>query len=198
MLKGLPKFHTLDIEYNGLGPFTVAGEVPFCATLATYTGMRGAMLTVSYDIDQNTTKRYRLKNLEPGDRLKFTYDGPSVDSGTSINSIETHDRPKAEFRLEEGFRLGFDVIDGDQSRRLSHPPGGGFNLMISNVPLDHARIGVHAGNEEESWTWQQQDLYAGDSFEIEIVATDWCDAFPKVERFVRQLGSEKSDSADQD
>ena len=185
MTDSLPKFHTIDIEYNGLGPFTVAardGE-PISATIATYTGMAGVMLSVSYELDKNTTKHFRLKHLKPGDRLKFTYDGPNIDSGTSIDKIEQHDRPDAAFKLKDGFRIGFDVIDGEQRRRLSHPEGGGFNVMIANVPRDHARVWVSAGNDTESWSWQQNDLYPGDLFEIEIVETDWCDPFPNVQRW---------------
>lgn len=53
-----------------------------------------------------------------------------------------------------------------------------------NVPLDHARVWVNADNEAENWNWQLEDLYAGDSLELEIVATDWCDPFPNVTRRV--------------
>lgn len=183
MLENSPKFHTLDIEYNGLGPFTVACNTRpgISVSLVAYTGTGTIALYISYRIDRNTSKHFTLNNLQPGDRLKFTYDGPNVDSGTSIERIEEHD-PPAPFKLREGFRFGFDVIEGDKRTRISHPEGGGLNLMIANAPRDHARVWTQAGNDQESWNWQHPDLYAGDAFEIEIVETDWCDPFPNIEK----------------
>ncbi len=178
-----PKFHTLDIEYNGLGPFTAVSNsrLGISVTLATHTLSGAIALYINYRIDQNTSKHYTLSNLQPGDRLKFTYDGPNVDSGTSIDRIEDHDSP-AQFKLREGFRFGFEIIDGDERWRLSYPEGGGLNMSLSNIPRDHARVGTQAGNDHEDWSWQHNDLYAGHSIEIEIVETDWCDAFPNVEK----------------
>ncbi len=181
MAENFPKFHTLDIEYNGFGPFTAVSSerAGLSVTLGTHT-LTGAMgLYISYRIDRNTTKHYVLNYLEPGDRLKFTYDGPNVDNGTSMDRIEEHDRPKP-FQLSEDFRFGFDVIEGEKRTRLSYPEGGGLNVSIVNVPLDHARVWTSAGNDHEEWSWQHKDLYAGDSFEIEIVETDWCDPFPTL------------------
>ena len=179
----LPKFHTLDVEYNGLGPFTAVSSERggISVTIGTHT-LAGAMsLYISYRIDKNTTKHYVLNFLRPGDRLKFTYDGPSIDSGTSIDRIEDHERPNS-FQLRAGLRFGFDVVQGETTWRLSHPEAGGLSLSISNVPLDHARVWTAAGNDHEEWSWQHDDLYAGDCFEIEIVETDWCDEFPKVQK----------------
>ena len=184
MTENLPKFHTFDIEFNGFGPFTAAASAPMSATIATYVGMQGVFFSISYELDKNTTKHYRLRHMKPGDRLKLTYDGPSVDSGTSIDKIEIHDEPSNSFTLKKGCRIGFDITVGDEKRRLSHPEGGGMSIMISNVPSDHARFAVNAGNDEENWNWQQEDLYAGDSVDIEIVETDWCDPYPKVEKII--------------
>ncbi len=52
--------------------------------------------------------------------------------------------------------------------------------MLANIPRDHARCWISAGNEIEEWTWQLDDLYAGDWIEFQIVETDWCDPFPNV------------------
>jgi hypothetical protein len=125
MLENLPKFHTLDIEYNGLGPFTAISDerAGISVTIGTHT-LTGAMgLYINCRIDRNTTKHYVLNFLQPGDRLKFTFDGPNIDSGTSIVQIEEHDRP-APFQLTEGMRFGVDVIDGEKRSRLSYPEGG--------------------------------------------------------------------------
>jgi hypothetical protein len=183
MRENLPTFHTLDIEYNGVGPFTAVSSerAGITVTLGTHTVTGELGLYINYRLDKNTTKNYALSYLRPGDRLKFTYDGANVDSGTSIDHIEEYERAES-VPLAEGLRFGFDVIDGEKRRRLSYPEGGGMNLIIANVPRDHARVWVSAGNEDEEWSWQLNDLYAGDSFEIEIVETDWCDPFPTVEK----------------
>jgi hypothetical protein len=181
MLENLPKFHTLDIEYNGFGPFTAVSNerAGIIITLGVHTVTGAFGLYLNYRIDKNTSKHYVLDYLQPGDRLKFTYDGPNTDSGTSIDHIEEHDRPEP-IPIGDGLRFGFDVIEGERRTRLSYPEGGGMHLTIVNSPLDHARVWVSAGNDQEDWRWQLKDLYAGDSFEIEIVETDWCDTFPHV------------------
>lgn len=181
MLENPPKFHTLDIEFNGFGPFTAISNERggIIVTLATH-AQTGAMgLYMNYRIDRNTTKHYVLNYLQPGDRLKFTYDGSNVDSGTSMDRIEAHDRPTP-FQLREGLRFGFEVIEGEKRSRLSYPENGGLNLSLANVPLDHTRVWTSGGNDHEEWCWQHKDLYARDSFEIEIVETDWCDPFPNI------------------
>jgi hypothetical protein len=183
MLENFPSFHTLDIEYNGIGPFTAVSSERggITVTLVTHTLAGTLGLYINFRLDKHTTKNYALSYLRPGDRLKFTYDGPNIDSGTSIEHIEDHGRAES-VPLGEGLRFGFDVIDGDKRRRLSYPEGGGMSLLMANVPLDHARVWVTAGNDDEDWSWQLNDLYAGDSFEIEIVETDWCDKFPTITR----------------
>ena len=137
MLENLAKFHTLDIEYNGLGPFTAVSSdrAGIAVTLATNTLSGDVGLYIVYRIDKNTTKNYTLDNLRPGDRFKFTYDGPNVDSGTSIDRIEEHDHAEPA-ALREGLRFGFDfdVVDGEKRTRLSYPKGGGM-ISISSMRL---------------------------------------------------------------
>ena len=47
----------------------------------------------------------------------------------------------------------------------------------------HKRAGRtrEAENEDERWNWQLDDLYDGDSIELEIVETNWNTPFPRVE-----------------
>jgi hypothetical protein len=178
----LPKFHTLDVWINDKGPFTSVSQLRGGLGVSLYTAQDGFMhFAVRFELDPHTTKTYRLKSLKPGDRIKLTYDGPNDDYGSSIEEIETLERDEPPPQLPESHRLGLDVthIDGETSR-LSHPPDGHLGLHLMNVPLDHARIWVNASNEDENWNWQLDDLYAGDSLEFEIVATDWCDEFPHV------------------
>jgi len=180
MHNDLPKFHKLDIEYNGFGPFTaVSSERGGLSVILGTHALSGAFgLYINFRLDKNTTKHYVLNYLHPEDRLKFTYDSPYMDGANSMDRIEELDRSDP-YELREGLRFGFDVVDGEKRSRLSYPEGGGLNLSLVNVPLDHARIWTSAGNDHEEWSWQHKDLHAGHSFEIEIVETDWCDQFPK-------------------
>jgi len=183
MPENRPKFHTLDIEYNGFGPFTAVSSerAGISVTLGTH-ALTGALgLYINYRIDRNTTKHYVLNYLQPGDRLKLTYDGPNVDGGASIDQIEEHDRP-VPYQLPKGLRFGFEVIKCEKRARLSHSEGGGLSVSIANVPLDHARVWTVAGYVHDNWSCQHKHLYAGDSFEIEVVETDWCDTSPDVEK----------------
>lgn len=73
MLDDTPKFHTLDIKYNGLGPFTAVSNerAGIVVTLGTHT-LTGEMgLYINLRIDRNTTKHYVLNCLQPGDRLNL-------------------------------------------------------------------------------------------------------------------------------
>lgn len=178
----LPKFHILDVSINGQGPFTAVSHLRGGLGVDLYTAPHGFMhLAVRFELDPHTTKTYRLKSLKPGDRIKLTYDGPNDDSGSSIEEIEKLERDEPSPQLPERHRLGLDVTHTEgETSRLSHPPDGHLGLFLMNVPLDHARVGVNASNEDEHWNWQLDDLYAGDSIEFEIVATDWCDEFPNV------------------
>lgn len=179
----MPKFHTLDIEYNGHGPFTAVSDERggLSVVVATHTLTGAIGLYINVRIDRTTTKHFVLNHLYPGDRLKLTYDGPNVDKGLSMDRIEEYDR-QVPYKLSDGLRFGLDLIEGMERSRLSYPEGGGMNLSIVNIPLDHARVWTSAGNDHEEWSWQHRDLYAGASVEIGMVETDWCDPFPIIRK----------------
>lgn len=178
----LGKFHTLDIEYNGQGPFTAVSNMRGGLSLSLLNAHEGYLyLMVRYEVDRNTTKHFAVKTVKPGDRIKITYDGPANDEGSTIDKIEELERSGKADELPEGQRVGFDAqMKNGKKVRLSHPEKGGFNLSLANAPLDHARIWVSAGNDNEEWSCQLEDLYGGDSIELEIVVTDWFDPFPYV------------------
>lgn len=169
----LPKFHTLDVWINGQGPFTAASQLRGGLSLTLFTPTDGFFhLAVRFELDAHTTKTYRLKSLKPGDRLKFTYDGPNDDAGSSIEEIEKLERNEPPPQLPKGHRLGLDVLCKDgETKRLTQPPNGTLSVTLANVPQDHARIWVYAGNAEEDFDCNLDDLYAGDSIEFQIVAT---------------------------
>jgi hypothetical protein len=58
VLENLPKFHTLDIEYSGFGPFTAVSSerAGISVTLSTHTLGGVFRLSVNYRLDRNTTK----------------------------------------------------------------------------------------------------------------------------------------------
>src|SRR6266550_896351 len=113
MTENFPTFHTLDVEYNGFGPFTAVSSERggIHVAIGTHTMSKVVGMYINIRVDKNTTKHYALNNLQPGDRLKFTYDGANVDSGTSIDKIEEHDRSDAEHLLGDGLRYGYDLIN---------------------------------------------------------------------------------------
>ena len=120
-----------------------------------------------------------LVALYPGDRVRFTYRVPSdlVGTAPSLESLVKAGAPPA-----PGHRFGIDLRRGELPLvRLSHPPGGSFDFMLGNLPRDHARCFVLAGNSHERWRWQLVDLYDGDSLSLEIVETDWNTTFPHIE-----------------
>jgi len=183
----LPKFHTLDIEYNEHGRFTAVALEHEFLSVDLYNSTEGFLyLAIKVFQERDPKWQYWVKTIKPGDRLRYTYDGQSTDDGRSIDKIEELNRLDETYQLPDGnLRLGLDVRfmkpDGrPETVRLSHPKDGGFKVMLANAPRDHARVWVMAGNETELWTWQLEDLYAGDWIEFEVVETDWCDPFPKV------------------
>lgn len=178
----LPKFHTLDVWINGQGPFTAASQLRPGLGLTLFTAPDGfCHLAIRLELDPHTTKTYRIKTLKSGDRLKFTYDGPNDDAGSSIEEIEKLERNEPPPQFAEGHSLGLNILrKNGETDRLSRPPNGTLSLTLSNIPQDHARIWVYAGSEKGDWDCNLDDLYAGDSLEFEIVATDWCDEFARA------------------
>ncbi len=182
MTATLPKFHTLDVWINDEGPFTAVSQLRGGLGLSLFTGMDGFFyLTVRYELDTHTTKTYRLKTLMPGDRLKFTYDGPNDDSGASIEEIEKLERVGEPPELHDRHHLGLDITgkNGDEIR-VSRPVGGHLVLTMINVPLDHGRVWVTGIDSDNESSFQLDDLYAGDSLKIEIVTSDRFNEFPEA------------------
>ena len=189
MNTNLPKFHSLDIEYNDHGCFTAAAPETEFLSVDLYTSTEGFIyLGVKVCQDRAVRWQYWIKTIKPGDRLKFKYDGKNDDHGKSIDKIEELNRPDEIYTLPDGsLRLGLDVHfmksdDRPETVRLSHPKDGGFTVMLANIPRDHARVWAIAGNETEVWSWQLEDLYPNDWIEFTVVETDWCDPFPNVRR----------------
>jgi hypothetical protein len=185
-MKAARKFHTLDFEYNGEGPFTAVSLEPGWLSIELYNSSDGFVhLDLKIWEGKEVRWKYSLETVKPGDRLKFSYDTPNNDHGTSVDKIVSLNRTgEAAKRLTGRNRLGLDTISSyrPEPARLSYPENGGFSLMLANIPRDHARCWISAGNEAEEWTWQLDDLYAGDWIEFQIVETDWCDAFPNVSK----------------
>ncbi len=139
-------------------------------------------MRVSVKTDSGEEADYWLKTIKPGDRLKFSYAVNTESADSTVAAIEGFARKEETYTITPGLRIGLDVARKDGSKpRLSHPPDGGFDFMLGNIPRDHARCFVMAENEEERWNWQLDDLYDGDSIELEIVETDWNTPFPRVE-----------------
>lgn len=135
-------------------------------------------VTVKTGSDQK--QDFWLRTVKPPDRITFTYAKAQPADVDSMAGIEGLARDNEAYQTPAGKHLGFDVALGEDHARLSHPKNGGFDFMLSNVPLDHARCFVMAGNEEEDWNWQLPDLQFGESIKLELVETDWCSEFPRV------------------
>ena len=186
LMKAARKFHALDIEYNGEGPFTAVSSEPGWMSIDLYNAKDGFIhLDIKIWEGKEVRWSYSLETVKPGDRLKFSYNMPNNDSGTTVDKIVSLNRTgEAAQPLTDRNRLGLDTISSYRAEpvRLSYPENGGFTIMLANIPRDHARCWISAGNEIEEWTWQLDDLYAGDWIEFRIVETDWCDPFPTVSK----------------
>ncbi|UCV21672.1 hypothetical protein [Ferribacterium limneticum] len=175
--------HALTIEYNDSGPLRAVSAERGGLSVHLYNSTEGYLyLRVSVKLSGAEKADYWLKTIKPGDRLKFSYAVTTECVENSVCAIETFAREGETYAVPSGLRLGFDVVlEGEHKVRLSHPPDGGFSFMLANVPRDHARCYVMAGNDGENWNWQLEDLFDGDSIELAIVETNWNTPFPHVE-----------------
>ncbi len=175
--------YALNIEYNAV-PFTALSSERGGLGVHLYNSDEGYVhLHVMVRRGNDQKADYWLKTIKPGDILRFTYCRASADTSDTISEIEACSAPNGRYELSLGCRIGFEVQSEKREKvRLSHPPEGGFDFMLANIPLNHARCSVMADNETESWNWQLDDLYDGDSIQLDFVETTWNTPFPRVER----------------
>jgi hypothetical protein len=175
--------HALTLTYNDNEPLTATSPAMGGLSVHLYTSTDGYLhMRVSVKTEGGKQADYWLKTIRPGDRLKFSYAVTAASAESSIAALEKFSRYGETYAVPAGLRLGFDVaLDEKHEVRLSHPPDGGFSFMLANVPRDHARCFVMAGNEEESWNWQLEDLYDGDSIGLKFIETDWNTPFPHID-----------------
>src|SRR5690349_18797290 len=107
----LPNWHTLDIEYNGQGPFTAAASEDGWISVDLYNSREGFVHLVVKEWANNEIEReYQLTTIKPADRLRFTYDAPNDDRGRTIDKIEELNRVGETYEAPtDNKRLGFDV-----------------------------------------------------------------------------------------
>ncbi|MDR3479732.1 MAG: hypothetical protein P4L91_03370 [Burkholderiaceae bacterium] len=167
--------YTLNIEYNDAGPFTAISAERGGLGVHLYNSAEGYVhLRIMVKNDGNQMQDYWVKTIKPGDRLKFTYSVASSSTTSNITEIEGTATQNEQYEVPAGYRIGFDVQAKEREKiRLSHPPEGGFDFMLANIPLNHARCSVMAENEEESWNWQLNDLFENDWIQLDFVETTW-------------------------
>jgi hypothetical protein len=140
------------------------------------------VLRVSMKDHQGKKENHVLKPIVPGDRIKVQYFAGIVDEISNIEEIKTCQSANATL-LEPSQRYGIDTFDGEGNAiRLSYPEGGGMTYMITFAAEDHARVFVMAGNDSEEWNWVIDELYNNATADLTIVATDWCDPYPTMEK----------------
>lgn len=138
-------------------------------------------LRVSVKVKQSEFTHYWFKHIRPGDQLRFTYKIANDGAVANIKDIESIPQNRTPQNLPSGMRLGFDYLRLDGSQvRLSHPEGGGFIFVLGNIPLNHARTFIMAGNEQEEWFWQLDDLHPDNAITLKVIETDWNNAYPRV------------------
>ncbi len=174
--------YKLDIKYNDLN---------FCATSEKRGGLGISLQTSEENFlhlifttkdDNENFCHYVFNRIQPGDNLQFTYGIANADTVQNIADLEKVPSSGDTLALTPGMRIGLDLTlkDRTDKLRLSYPKNGGFMFMLGNIPLDHARTFIMAGNQEEEWNWQFPDLYPGDSVSMKIVETDWHSPYPRI------------------
>lgn len=171
----------LEICYNGKSPLRCFSKERGGVNVHLYTAQGGKLrLDVSLKTARQS-KEYSLTELLPGDSLNFKFLCRTRSGGQSMAKLRQLNRKPVAWRRTPKFRFGLDVrLKTGDTVRTSHPKGGGFSFMLGNIPLDHARAFVMAGNRKERWHWQLTDLYPDEEVSFHIVETDWCDEPPSV------------------
>jgi hypothetical protein len=174
----------LTIHYNNQGPFVATSPTRAELFFELSTTDAGWLKLVVHVGPIDDPLEYVLERVGPGDRLRFQYDILSEPLEASIEQLPSAAREDGTLCLGAGKRIGLDVIEAPapwdedlRGERLSHPEGGGFQLVLGTIPRDHARVFLMAGNEKERWNWQLPDLHSGNALAIEVVETTWCSDF---------------------
>lgn len=174
--------YCLALKYNEAAPVLFHSAELAGLSAHLYTATSGALcLCVSVEVAGQRQDHW-LDAVIPGDSLVFSYQVSGGVPGISDGDLSLLSRPEKTHPLADGFRYGLDVEFDSGAVRISHPVGGGFSFRLANVPRDHARAFVMAGNAEESWNWQFKDLNPGHSISLRVVETDWNDPPPRISR----------------
>jgi hypothetical protein len=174
-------FYGLEVRYNGNSPLRCFSRERGGVGAHLYTARNGQLrLDVSLKT-AGSRAEYSLHPLVPGDSLSFRFLLRTRSGEQSIKRLQQFARKPVVWRRTPKFRFGLDVrLKTGETVRTSHPERGGFSFMLSNIPLDHARAFVMAGNRKENWHWQLTDLYPDEEVSFHIVETDWFDEPPIV------------------
>lgn len=177
----------LAIQYNDQGPFVATSPTRAQLGFELSTTDAGWLKLVVHVGPIDRALEYILERVGPGDRLRFQYNIISEPLEASIEQLASAARKHDSLHLREGHRIGLDVKEAParwdhdlRGVRLSHPEGGGLQLLLGTTPKDHARVFVMAFNERERWQWQLPDLHSGEALAIEVVETTWCTDFYDV------------------
>jgi hypothetical protein len=176
------KIYGLEVCYNDNRPLYCFSSKPAGAGAQLYTRSSESLDLVIYHKVNEERVRYQLSLVLPGDKLSFRYLSGSENVQSNINELEALSRMGTPFALQPGFRIGLDAkLKSGKTVRVSHPDLGGFQFIIGNVPLNHARVQFMSGNQVEEWHWQFPDLYPNEVITLEVVETNWNDPPPTVE-----------------
>lgn len=172
----------LEIRYNDNNPLYCFSAEPAGVGAQLYTDIDNSLNLSIYVKETEERLRYDLKKILPGDQLRLRYLDDKAIQSSNIDEIKTQARMENTLVLEPGFKIGLDVkLKSSKLVRVSHPDRGSFQLILGNIPLDHARVQFMAGNHTEEWHWQFPDLYPNEEIILEVVKTNWNDSPPSVE-----------------
>lgn len=176
------RFYGLEIRYNNNNPLYCFSAEPAGVGAQLYTDMDNSLNLSIYVKETGERVRYDLKKILPGDQLRLRYLDDKARQPSNIDELKTQTRMENASVFEPGFKIGLDAkLKSGKIVRVSHPEGGGFQLILGNIPLDHARVQFMAGNHAEEWHWQFPDLYPNEEITLEVVKTNWNDSPPSVE-----------------